>query len=85
MVFDWPETARFLNADERIRVQRRLARDGQTHTSETYDKRHITAALGDWKTYAYAIVWMGNLCPLYSFSLFLRKHTRKQSSTVLLR
>jgi MFS family permease len=25
----------------------------------------------DWKTYAYAVVWMGNLCPLYSFSLFL--------------
>ncbi|KAK3648194.1 hypothetical protein LTR56_007606 [Elasticomyces elasticus] len=71
MVFDWPETARFLSPEDRVRVQRRLARDGQTHTSETYDKRHITAALTDWKTYAYAILWAGNLCPLYSFSLFL--------------
>ncbi|KAK5163288.1 uncharacterized protein LTR77_010874 [Saxophila tyrrhenica] len=71
MVFDWPDTARFLSPDERIRVQRRLAADNQTHTSEQYDKRHIIAAAKDWKTYAYAVVWMGNLCPLYSFSLFL--------------
>jgi MFS family permease len=71
MVFDWPDTARFLTPDERLRVQRRLAADGQTHTSEQYDKRHIKAALSDWKTYAFAVVWMGNLCPLYSFSLFL--------------
>lgn len=71
MVFDWPDTARFLTPEERMRVQRRLAADNQTHTSEHYDKRHIKAALTDWKTYAYAVVWMGNLCPLYSFSLFL--------------
>lgn len=71
MVFDWPDTARFLTPDERLRVQRRLAADNQTHTSESYDKRHIIAALTDWKTFAYAVVWMGNLCPLYSFSLFL--------------
>lgn len=71
MVFDWPDTARFLSPDERFRVQRRLAADNQTHTSEEYDKRHIKAALTDWRTYAYAVVWMGNLCPLYSFSLFL--------------
>jgi predicted MFS family arabinose efflux permease len=71
MVFDWPDTARFLSPDDRIRVQRRLMADGQTHTSESYDKRYIKSAFKDWKTYAYAIVWMGNLCPLYSFSLFL--------------
>ena len=71
MVFDWPETARFLSPEDRIRVQRRLLADGQTHASESFDKRHISAAFKDWKTYAFAIVWMGNLCPLYSFSLFL--------------
>lgn len=71
MVFDWPETARFLTPDERIRVQRRLRADGQARTSEEFDKRYIKSAFKDWKTYAYAIVWMGNLCPLYSFSLFL--------------
>lgn len=71
MVFDWPDTARFLTPEERIRVQRRLAADKQSHASEQYDKRHIMAAIKDWKLYGFAIVWMGNLTPLYSFSLFL--------------
>ena len=71
MVFDWPDTARFLTPDERIRVQRWLAADNQTHVSEKYDKRHIVAALKDWKLYAFCFMWMGNITPLYAFSLFL--------------
>lgn len=71
MVFDWPDTARFLSPEDRVRVQRRLLADNQAHSSESFDKRHISAAFKDWKTYAFAVVWMGNLCPLYSFSLFL--------------
>ena len=71
MVFDWPATARFLTPDERIRVRRRLAADNQSSTAEEYDKRHIIAALKDWKCWTYALIYMGNLCPLYAFSLFL--------------
>ncbi|KAI6781904.1 uncharacterized protein J7T54_005114 [Emericellopsis cladophorae] len=71
MVFDWPDTARFLTHDERVRVQRRLILDRQGRTAEDFDKRHIHAALEDWKTYVYMIIYMGCLCPLYAFSLFL--------------
>lgn len=71
MVFDWPDTARFLTPDERMRIRRRLAEDKQSSTGEEYDKRHIYAALKDWKTWGYAFIYMGCLCPLYAFSLFL--------------
>jgi len=71
MVFDWPDTARFLTPDERIRVQRRLILDRQGRVAEDFDKRHIYAALKDWKTYGYMVIYMGCLCPLYAFSLFL--------------
>lgn len=71
MVFDWPETATFLTPDERIRVQRRLIMDRQGRTAEDFDKRHIWAAVKDWKTYGYMVIYMGCLTPLYAFSLFL--------------
>ncbi|KAK6433100.1 hypothetical protein LTR95_010728 [Oleoguttula sp. CCFEE 5521] len=71
MVFDWPATARFLSPEDRIRLRRRLAADNQSSSAEEYDKRHIIAALKDWKCYAYAFIYMGVLMPLYAFSLFL--------------
>ncbi|KAF5022453.1 hypothetical protein F66182_5489 [Fusarium sp. NRRL 66182] len=71
MVFDWPDTARFLSPDDRIRVQRRLIMDRQGRTAENFDKRHIWAAIKDWKTYGYMVIYMGSLMPLYAFSLFL--------------
>ncbi|ROT34488.1 MFS general substrate transporter [Sodiomyces alkalinus F11] len=71
MVFDWPETARFLSPDDRIRMQRRLIIDRQGRTAEDFDKRHIYEALLDWKTYGYMFIYMGCLTPLYAFSLFL--------------
>ena len=71
MVFDWPDTARFLSPEDRLRLRRRLAEDKQSSTAEEYDKRHIYAALKDWKTWGYAFIYMGTLMPLYSFSLFL--------------
>lgn len=71
MVFDWPDTARFLSTDDRIRMRRRLAIDGLRNANEQYDKRHIYAAAKDWKCWAYAFIYMGTLCPLYAFSLFL--------------
>lgn len=71
MIFDWPADARFLSPDDRIRLQRRLILDKQGKTAEEFDKRHIYAALKDWKTYGYMFTYMGCLCPLYAFSLFL--------------
>lgn len=71
MVFDWPGTARFLTPEERLRVRRRLAADNQSNTAEEYDRRHVYAALKDWKCWGYAVIYMGCLMPLYAFSLFL--------------
>jgi sugar phosphate permease len=72
MVFDFPDTARFLTPDERLRAQRRLRADGQARaTVGKIDRRHVNAALTDWKTWGYAVIYMGCLCPLYCFSLFL--------------
>ncbi|CAM1508748.1 Fc.00g055960.m01.CDS01 [Cosmosporella sp. VM-42] len=71
MVFDWPDTARFLSHEDRIRVQRRLIMDRQGRIAEDFDKRHIWAAMKDWKTYGYMVIYMGCLMPLYAFSLFL--------------
>ena len=71
MVFDWPETARFLTADDRVRIRRRLALNHQASTAEEYDKRHIFTAVKDWKTWLFALIYAGCLIPLYAFSLFL--------------
>ncbi|KAK4937657.1 hypothetical protein LTR66_015169 [Elasticomyces elasticus] len=71
MVFNWPDTATFLTPEDRLRLRRRLAEDKQSSTGEEYDKRHIVAALKDWKCWGYAFIYMGALCPLYAFSLFL--------------
>ncbi|RSL61676.1 hypothetical protein CEP51_013592, partial [Fusarium floridanum] len=71
MVFDWPDTARFLSPDDRIRVQRRIIASKQGKTAEDFDKRHIYAALKDWKTYGYMAINAGALVPIYAFSLFL--------------
>ncbi|KEZ46557.1 Uncharacterized protein SAPIO_CDS0353 [Scedosporium apiospermum] len=58
-------------AGDRIRVQRRIIMDRQGLTADDFDKRHIYAALKDWKTYGYMVIYMGCLTPLYAFSLFL--------------
>ena len=71
MVFDWPDDARFLSPNDRIRMRRRIIMDKQQKTAEEYDKRHIYAGLKDWKTYGFMFIYMGTLVPLYSFSLFL--------------
>ncbi|KAF1942221.1 MFS transporter-like protein [Clathrospora elynae] len=72
LVFDFPDTARFLSADEKLRAQRRLKADGQARAKVGgIDRRHVFAALRDWKTWGFAVIYMGCLCPLYVFSLFL--------------
>ncbi|KAF2732760.1 MFS general substrate transporter [Polyplosphaeria fusca] len=72
MVNDFPDTARFLTPEEKIRTLRRLRADNQTRAeTEKFNRKYVYAALKDWKTWCYALMYMGCLCPLYSFSLFL--------------
>ncbi|KAF1949030.1 MFS general substrate transporter [Byssothecium circinans] len=72
MVFDFPDTARFLTPDERLRAQRRLRADNQTRAEEEkISRKYVFQAVKDWKTWLFALQYMGCLCALYSFSLFL--------------
>jgi sugar phosphate permease len=72
MVFDFPDTASFLTPDERLRAQRRLRADNQTRAEEEkISLKYVMQAIRDWKTWLFAVQYMGCLCALYSFSLFL--------------
>lgn len=71
MVHDFPDEARFLTDDERVRVIKRLREDNQAIAEgEKLNRNHIKSAYKDWKTYAFAIVYSGADMPLYAFSLF---------------
>ena len=72
MVFDFPDEATFLSPVDRARVIRRLKLDSQASaTHERFSYTYLWATLRDWKTYLYALIYMGADMPLYAFSLFL--------------
>lgn len=72
MVFDFPAEATFLAPDDRARVLRRLASDNQASSKhEDFQMRYVLQSLKDWKTYGWAICYMGCDGALYAFSLFL--------------
>jgi len=71
MVQDFPDEARFLSSAEREVILYRLAKDKQASSKhEDFDKRYAFASLKDWKTYCFAIIYMGCDGALYAFSLF---------------
>ena len=72
MVFDFPDEARFLSTEDRARVIRRLKADRQSSAEhEEFKMQYFWASVMDWKTWAFAIIYMGSDGPLYAFSLFL--------------
>ncbi|KAL9096115.1 MAG: hypothetical protein Q9165_001638 [Trypethelium subeluteriae] len=72
MVFDFPDEARFLSEDDRARVIRRLKADRQSSAEhEDFKMKYFWASVMDWKTWAFAVIYMGADMPLYAFSLFL--------------
>jgi MFS family permease len=85
MVHDFPDEAQFLSPDDRARVLRRLAMDRQASAHrEKFAMAFLWEALRDWKTYMFAIVYMGTDGALYAFSLFIPtiiKGLGKYSST----
>jgi len=58
--------------DERARVIRRL-RDDKQHAAhrESFRMEYAWQSLRDWKTFAFAVIYMGADGSLYAFSLFL--------------
>lgn len=82
MVHDFPAEARFLSKDDRSRVLLRLKRDNQSSAHhEEFKLEYLWAALKEWKMYNGALMYMGILMPLYSFSLFLPSIVQSMSFT----
>lgn len=72
MVHDFPAEATFLTPDDRARVLRRLRADKQASAAhEEFQMKYFWQSVKDWKTLAYAIIYMGADGSLYAFSLFL--------------
>lgn len=72
MVHDFPDEARFLTPDDRARVIRRLRADKQSSAEhESFQMSYFWASVKDWKTWCFAIIYMGCDGALYAFSLFL--------------
>lgn len=72
MVHDFPDEAKFLSDDDRKRVIRRLKLDGQASANhEKFQMTYFWQSVKDWKTWAFAVIYMGNDGPLYAFSLFI--------------
>jgi len=72
MVHDFPDEAKFLNPQDRARVLKRLRDDGQASANhEEFKMEFLWASLKDWKTYLFAIIYMGADGALYAFSLFI--------------
>lgn len=72
LVHDFPDDAKFLSEPERQRVIRRLKADNQSSAEhEEFKMSYFWASVKDWKTWAFAVIYMGCDGPLYAFSLFL--------------
>ena len=72
MVHDFPDEAKFLDENERLRVLRRLHDDKQASSRhEDFKRTYVWQALQDWKTYLFMIIYGGSAGSLYAFSLFL--------------
>lgn len=72
MVHDFPDEAKFLSDEDRARVLRRLKADKQSSAQhESFQMKYFWASVRDWKTWCFAIIYMGADMALYAFSLFL--------------
>lgn len=67
---DYPKTAKFLTAQEKVEVERRLKKD-RSSLADEFDFRYFWDALKDWKIYVHMFITIGIYTPLYSISLFL--------------
>ncbi|BBN18170.1 MFS transporter, ACS family, DAL5 transporter family protein [Marchantia polymorpha subsp. ruderalis] len=73
LVPDFPDTAKFLTADERAFIIARLQADGQLSAGhhESFNFGRLWNAWKDWKTPVVMVITMGTIGPLYAISLFL--------------
>jgi MFS family permease len=70
-IFDYPNTARFLEPQERDEVMRRLKFDSGRLGNNDFNTKYVWQAIRDWKIYIHMLICMAGFCPIYSFALFL--------------
>ncbi|KAF8309895.1 MFS general substrate transporter [Clavulina sp. PMI_390] len=72
VIQNFPEDAKILTDEERKFVIRRLQEDAQFSAGgEKLNKKHVWAAVTDWKTWLGMLCFAGGLCPVYAIALFL--------------
>jgi len=69
-MYDYADSAKFLNKEEKEEVARRLDADRNSLADE-FAVRYVLDALKDWKIWVSCLITMGIFTPLYSISLFL--------------
>lgn len=67
---DYPDTAKFLNAEEKQEIVRRLEED-RSVLSDQFDLKFMWDAFKDWKIYIHMLITIGIYTPLYSISVFM--------------
>lgn len=79
-LYDFPETATFLTAEERAFVVFRLKYQGQVSQGtgqplveqvDDFSWKYVKDAFTDWQIYVALFMYWGIVCPLYGISLFL--------------
>ncbi|OCL01695.1 MFS general substrate transporter [Glonium stellatum] len=70
-VVDWPETAKFLNDEERALLIDRLAADSGDATMDRLDKAATKRIMKDWKIYIGTVMYFGIVNTGYAGSFFI--------------
>jgi MFS family permease len=70
VMYDYPDTAKFLDDTERKEVVRRLEED-RSVLSDEFKWQFFRDALKDWKIWVHMVITIGIYTPLYSISIFL--------------
>lgn len=71
LVHDYPDTASFLNNDERALCIARLRASGDAADIEPFTWSNVRRALTDISVWIYTLLFVGMSLPLYTLSLFL--------------
>lgn len=70
-IADWPETAKFLNEEERALLVARLMADQGEARMDRLDRRAAKRAFSDWKIYCGIFMYMGCTATGYGASFFI--------------
>lgn len=70
-IYNYPDTAEFLNDVERKFIRARLALDSDATHDERFNWDNVVKALRDPKCWLYGMAFHTTSLPLYTFSLFL--------------